>query len=439
MKDTDFISRGPRKTRGFEIVASENLHLPGGAKAFQPYNNQCHFYLDENQMKEIYDVITGDPSIQEVNMYRVKFIDLPAVEILAKMIRETDTVRILNLGRNRLGWTEDWFAAVYDALKQNTSVEEVNLSWNGLHQYGPRPNNSKVLCELIAENKTIKVLDIGAMGLRTSQYSMKDALVQNTTLKTFKYESTCESAIDDDAFIDMMDGLAENQSITELDLCNSVYSERGAQIIADHLLSKNARIEILSVGCHEYNEWYPTIILNGILNCKVSRLRELFLGDNEFTDHADDAVDLLSRILEKTDTIQDSAQSAQDTLRDSAQGLRDLSLSGLNLRDEAFAKIFKTDNNLTHLYAAGNQLGTESAKCIAALLRKNKIVELSVPCSIIDNDIFIESVKENTSLIDLYIKEDDAWFITKYHYRPNDDDHDRLKLSRILNDLREKA
>ena len=380
----------------FEIVQSEKRP---GIKVLQPANGNCHFYLDYDATRKVCDAITGDPSIEEVNLYRVKFkhdwskeqnAENP-IDLVADMIRETKSVKSINLGRNRLGYDGESFSRICHALKENTSLEEVVLSRNFMNGYScdtiRNPRNYLALCDMIAENKTITDLDIGDHSLypfETYEHQLRDALAKNNKLKYFTFDRACSCTMDDDMFKDMMDGLAENQSIFHVSLRGSVYSHECAKMIVERLLSCNPRITELYIGDHRYGSRCPTnTIFQGLTGLKdFSRLRQLDISENTVLD-----AELLAEYLEGTDTLEY------------------LNLSETDLDDEQFAALERglcNQKGLTRLNLYCSRIGSEGAKCLGVFICKNTIKHLCLMGSDLEDDgvmgIILDAVLVNTSL-----------------------------------------
>ena len=175
------------------------------------------------------------PGLMELNFSRQTLDDDSFAKIVGAV--RSNAVVSLDLSRTRLNTQRAKELA--EALKENTTLQMLNLKWNGIGAAG-----AQWIAEALKENKTVQTLnlgshEIGAEGAR----AIAAALEENRTLKELNLRWT---QIGDAGAGAIADALLKNQSLQTLSLEGNGIGDAGAQWIAA-ALAKNTTLQMLNL------------------------------------------------------------------------------------------------------------------------------------------------------------------------------------------------
>ena len=300
------------------------------------------------------DCLKEDNTLQELNLTWNNITNEGAKKI-AEAIQVTKTLQILSLNRKEI--SDNGAAAISDSLKINVSLQELRLGYNNITTEG-----AKKIAEAIQVTKTLQILTLN------------------------------RNEISDDGAAAISDSLKINVSLQELNLAWNNITNEGAEKIA----------EAIQV---------------------TKTLRKLNLNDNQISD---DGAAAISDSLKVNKSLQElniqgrssryvvitnkGAKYVSEAIQVNT-ALQKLDLSFNNISDDGAAAIsdsLKINVSLQELNLAVNDITTEGAKKIAEAIQVTKTLQkLNLHGNKISDDGAIaisDSLKINVSLQELDLK-----------------------------------
>ncbi|XP_067029392.1 NLR family CARD domain-containing protein 3-like isoform X2 [Acropora muricata] len=223
---------------------------------------------------------------------------------------------------------------------------------------------------------TINFNDVGPLGCKEMQYSLKDVNCKLTQLKLGTNNIGHQGAAHlSDALKDV------NSKLTQLDVGGNGIGEQGAAHLSDALKDVNCKLIQLNVGGNNIGEQGAAHLNNALkdVNCKLT---QLYLTNNEIRDqgaaHLSDALKDVNCKLTQLDLWlnmigRQGAAHLSDALKDVNCKLTQLHLGYNGIGDQGAAHLsdaLKDVNcKLTHLYLGQNSIGEKGAAHLSDALK----------------------------------------------------------------------
>ena len=266
---------------------ADSLHLSGQCSeemllfiAFGLHSNKVVLNLDisKNSMEmsddaavAICDSLKINTTLRELNV-SYNGITYPKAKVIIQALELNKTLQILDISDNHL--SDEGTVAVSESLEKNIGIQVLNLSGNFITDIG-----TKSIAKLLQNNKIIKVL-ILSQNVITSQGAMRvaEALILNTTL--LKLDTSC-NRLSDEGVMAISDCLKINTMIQELNISNNEITNVGATKIAETLQS-NASLTKLDISNNALSIKGALAISDYLKNNKT--LQELNISNNRAPD-----------------------------------------------------------------------------------------------------------------------------------------------------------
>jgi len=212
------------------------------------------------------DIAAGLLANNSLTTLHLENCEIKSADSLLKMLRRNNVLKELSLIFCNL-YTED-FKQIDYAMKDNRTLEKLNLSDNYVEQIGSKAIasgiNNTIIAELILNNCEIKNegAEVIALALQSNRYlkilsikgnkledagakSMGQMLVKNKTLTDL---NLAQNGIGDNGVEEIANGLIKNRTLLKLNLEYNKISDSGAKTIGKAITASKALIEFYFAG-----------------------------------------------------------------------------------------------------------------------------------------------------------------------------------------------
>jgi Ran GTPase-activating protein (RanGAP) involved in mRNA processing and transport len=212
------------------------------------------------ELAEIAPALYHNTTVKVLNISRNNLNDMDSADIVFGILRTNKTMTTLDLSGNGFGQTTGVVEFIADGLVSNSTLLKINLSCCGLgdndfstleQTLGCRntilqklilednfitSTGIGVLFEMMEQNSHITDLELQRNPIRNEGAYLLARSLGNGALSYLKSLSLSQCLIGDDGFIALVSALAQNTSLLQLDLRNSLgFSERAFLALAGSL------------------------------------------------------------------------------------------------------------------------------------------------------------------------------------------------------------
>ena len=314
------------------------------------------------------EALKTNTTIQSLNLSYNKL--GPEVDIaLAEVLKTNTTLQTLNLEHNNFG--PEGFLALAEALKINTTLQSLNLQSSKLGGEG-----ALALAEALKTNTTLQTLNLKWNNINPEEaLALAEALKTNTTLQMLDLSG---NKLGPEGAEALAEALKANTTLTTLDLSTNDFGTKGALALAE-ALKTNAALQSLSLRFHSLGPEGAEALAEALkINTTLQSLN---------LDHSDlgpEGALTLAEALKTNSTLQTlnlgynrlgpkGALAIVETLKTSTT-LQTLNLECNKLGPEdaiALAEALKTNTTLQTLNLNGNNFGPEGMLALTEALKTN--------------------------------------------------------------------
>ncbi len=226
-KDMRFFKEILEKISKIETVRSfnfnDNFNTTGFDKGWKLITN---FFYENNSVREInlcmgfiYDKFLYDLLENGIKSKKIVYLDLSCNFITVKGCK----------------FLAEW-------LKKNKILRKLNLQQNTMNEF--KKEGSDVIVEAVMHNTCLEYLDLSNMIITGFGEKLAELIKTTKSLTTLKIENT-RMNLDDFRFVS--DALKENQTITDLNLCDNFSGSNASIRIISNFIAVNKTIKIINI------------------------------------------------------------------------------------------------------------------------------------------------------------------------------------------------
>lgn len=199
------------------------------------FNNED---IDDNQVAELGEALQANTHVFKVELQENK-IGLEGVKSLTKVVKDKETIQVVNLAGNKIG--AEGGKEVAQMLRECKSLEELRLGGNELGDDGAR----EIAHALQEANGSLRILSldnnsIGDDGTK----ELASVLTQDDSLPRIDLSN---NKIGDQGTMAISDMLKHNNKLLNINLSSNDIDEQGAQALIDAMRDNNATMTMLRV------------------------------------------------------------------------------------------------------------------------------------------------------------------------------------------------
>ena len=305
------------------------------------------------------EALKQNTSLTELDLSSNHISDQGAAD-LAEALKQNMSLTELNLSANDI--SAQGAAALAEALKQNTSLTQLNLSQRYLSSNSISAQGAAALAEALKQNSSLTQLDLSNNGISDQGAAdLAEALKQNTILTQLYFYG---SFIGDQDAAALAEALKQNTSLTQLDLSRNCISAQGAADLAE-ALKQNTSLTQLYLSHNGISDQGAADLAVALK--QNSSLTQLNLSNNGISDQG--AADLAEALKQNTSLTQldlyvnfireRGAAALAEALKQNTS-LTQLNLSDNDIRDQgaaALAEALKQTTSVTQLDLSRNHIG----------------------------------------------------------------------------------
>ena len=357
--------------------------------AFGVHSNKVVLNLDisKNSMEmsddaavAISDILKFNTTLHELNV-SYNGITYPTAKIIIEALELNRTLQILDISNNCL--SDEGTVAISESLEKNIGIQVLNLSGNFITDIG-----TKSIAKLLQNTKTIlKALNL-SQNLITSQGATRvaEAVILNATL--LKLDISC-NRLSDEGVAAISDCLKINTMIQELNISSNEITNVGAAKIAE-ALQLNASLTKLDISSNTLSIKGASAISNCLQNNKT--LQELNIS---------------SAVLASNNRASDEEAfinfSPSNTLQCDIINIfhvNKLDISNNTICSAVISSCIKNNEFLQDLNISENQITSDGARSIAEAIAVNsKLRRLDISKNHIDSEGLMCLLKINNSVL----------------------------------------
>ena len=362
----------------------------------------CH--VDDECVEMLVDGINFIPSkkVKDLNITKLflfqNAITDAGATALAEMLKENTTLQQLNISGNSIG--QGGATALAEMLKENTTLQQLNISGNSIGQGG-----ATALAEMLKENTTLQQLDVSINSIgQGGATALAEMLKENTTLQQLDVSI---NSIGQGGATALAEMLKENTTLQQLDVSMNSIGQGGATALAE-MLKENTTLQQLNISGNSIGQGGATALAEMLKeNTTLQQLdvRNTSIGQGGAT--------ALAEMLKENTTLQQlnvsinsigqgGATALAEMLKENTT-LQQLDVSGNSIGQggaTALAEMLKENTTLQQLKVRGNSIGQGGATALAEMLKENTTLQqLDVSLNSIgprETATLAEMQKENT-------------------------------------------
>ena len=347
-------------------------------------------------VKHILTGLTKNTSLETLHMRPLKLSGTCAVSLFQQMtthptlsitvgLAESQSVQVLKLRPSFLGKKSISSAgavSVFRTLMHNTSLKELDLSWNSQLAEGDSEAVGCAIERMLNVNTEIKVLNLKCCRLTNEvAFYFANGLAQNQSVNKVSFHS---NNIGSTGAVSIFRSLEHNTSVEELDLSGNsklVESYSGAVGCAiERMLNVNTKIKVLNLKCCRLTNEVAFYFANGLAqNQSVNKVS--FHSNNIGSTGAVSIFRSLERntSLEELDLSENSQLAegdseavgcASERMLNVNKTLKVLNLSGCNITDPVVKHILIGLMKNTSLVTLDMGSPTLSGSCVVSLFQQ---------------------------------------------------------------------
>ena len=345
------------------------------------------------------EALKTNTTIQSLNLSYNKL--GPEVDIaLAEVLKTNTTLQTLNLKHNNFG--PEGFVALAEALKINTTLQSLNLQSSKLEGEG-----ALALAEALKTNTTLQTLNLKWNNINPEEaLALAEALKTNTTLQTLDLSG---NSLGPEGVLALAEALKTNTTLQSLNLESNSFGPEGAEALAE-ALKTNTTLTTLDLRSNDFGT-KGALALAEALKTNATLQTLLLSTNNVGTKGALALVETLktNKTLQTLDLRfyslgPEGFVALAEALKINTT-LQSLSLDHSDLGPEgalALADSLKTNSTLQTLNLGYNRLGPKGALALAKILKTNTTLQtLNLECNNLgpeDAIALAEILKTNTTL-----------------------------------------
>ena len=238
--------------------------------------------------------------------------------------------------------------ALVEVLKENRTLEQLDVSWNSIGQGG-----ATTLAEMLKENRTLQLLDVSGNTIgQGGATALAEMLKENRTLQQLNVGT---NSIGQGGATALAQMLKENRTLEQLNVSTNSIGQRGATALAQ-MLKENRTLQQLDISWNSIGQGGATILAEMLK--ENGTLQQLNVRGNSI--HQGGAT-ALAGMLKENRTLQ----------------LLDVSGNAIGLVGAtALAEMLKENRTLWQLNVRGNSIGQGGAIALAEMQKQNTIVKV---------------------------------------------------------------
>ena len=319
--------------------------------------------------------------------------------------------------------SEAHVVALAEALKQNTSLTQLDLSYNDISAQGVA-----ALAEALKHNTSLTQLDLSDNDISDQGAAdLAEALKQNTSLTQLDLTDNDISA---QGAAELAEALKQNTSLTQLDLSDNDISAQGAVDLAE-ALKHNTSLTQLDLSDNDISDQGAADLAEALK--QNTSLTQLDLSDNDIS--AQGAADLAEGLKQNTsltqlnlsgnDISEGGAAALAEALKQNTS-LTQLGLSRNSISDHgaaALVEALKQNTSLTQLNLSYNDISDQGAAALAEALKQNtSLTQLNLSCNHIDEAVISELYRLEHDNRSISLKQQSVFGLDLTHYSHFDPD-----------------
>jgi Ran GTPase-activating protein (RanGAP) involved in mRNA processing and transport len=350
---------------------ADMLGVNGGLTALDLSNNE----LKDEGVSAVCKAIQSNKETKLASLnFKNNGIGPVGANAVAAMVAVTGALTMLSLARNRLG--EEGTNAICEALEQNKSLKELDISGAGNHAGIGGSASAKHVANMLGVNGGLTSLN-----LSDNQLCGLDCHGRGT------YTAEGITAI--------ADALRVNGSLTKIDVSWNIFGPEGAKVFAD-ALRVNGGLTALDLSNNNLKDEGVSAVCKAIQSNKETKLASLNFKNNGIGPVGANAVAAMVAVtgaLTVTNLLNNGLDAEYAKMLAEVAKQKGFSLCGIR-RDQTTADFHCKDlkppdaillasdlsqasvtGALTKLSLAGNKLEEEGTKAVCEALKKNKTLK----------------------------------------------------------------
>jgi Ran GTPase-activating protein (RanGAP) involved in mRNA processing and transport len=247
--------------------------------------NLTSSYPGSAGLAEIAPALYRNTSIKSLDLSKSGLDDIESANVLRELIRRNNTITSLCLVGNRFGRNAAAARSIFEGLRSNTAVQQLDLSACVLNDQslsilanalvtrntgileldlGGNEITSVGVRALIDDNveavKTLTKLCLSGNPVRSEGASILANALRRNTMPNLKQLRLIWCGIDDDGFVALVSALEQNTSLQIIELKCNDFAERGFSALAESLPNIKGLQEIVFMANASFHSTLPLLL-----------------------------------------------------------------------------------------------------------------------------------------------------------------------------------